>query len=401
MTKPKRPVLIAGGGIGGLSAAIALARAGIETCVLERSAFTEESGAGIQLGPNATRLLRSLGVLEEIEPATFKPEAIWVFDGLSGKRLASVPLGSIPEQRYGAPYLTLHRTDLHAGLHAVAKSLGPIELRPGFEIARIDARGDGVEVQNASGARAEGSSLIGADGLWSAVRKTIAPGADLRFARATASRGLVPTRDLPAPFSEPVVGLWLGAGAHLVHYPVRGGEALNVVAVTDGGGEAQGWNQSADAAALLSGFTRWCKESKSLLERVEAWRRWSLYRLPTLSRWSAGATTLLGDAAHPVLPFLAQGAALAIEDAVSLAGTLAATPDDAETAFRHYEALRRARATRVMRQSRRFGWIYHLSGPARYARNFALEHRKPEHALEQFDWLYGETPNAAAPKSIV
>ena len=392
MTKQQRPVLIAGGGIGGLSASIALARAGIETTVLERSAFTEESGAGIQLGPNATRLLRALGVLEAIEPAAFKPEAIWLFDGVSGRRLATVPLGDHPEQRYGAPYLTFHRADLHAGLQAVAKDLAPVELRSNFDIAHIEAREDGVAAQSASGERSEGSSLIGADGLWSAVRKSIAPDARLRFAGATASRGLLPTRDLPSPFGEPVVGLWLGPRAHLVHYPVRGGEALNVVAVSDGGGEAQGWNQSRDAASLLSGFTRWCKESKSLLERVEAWRRWSLYRLPELNRWSAGAMTLLGDAAHPVLPFLAQGAALAIEDAVTLAGSLAAQPGDPASAFRHYEALRRPRATRVQRQSQRFGWMYHLRGPARLARNFALEHRDAESALDRFDWLYGETP---------
>jgi 2-polyprenyl-6-methoxyphenol hydroxylase-like FAD-dependent oxidoreductase len=390
MAKPKRPVLIAGGGIGGLSASIALARTGIKTNVLERSAFTEESGAGIQLGPNATRLLRDMGVLDAIEPVAFKPEAIWLFDGLSGKRLAIVPLGDIPEQRYGAPYITLHRADLHTGLHSVAKDLAPVELHSSYEIAAVEVHGESVAAQSVSGESLEGSSLIGADGLWSAVRKTVAP-ADLRFAGATASRGLLPTKDLPSPFSEPVVGLWLGPRSHLVHYPVRAGEVLNVVAVTDGGGEVQGWNQSGDAAALLSGFTRWCKESKSLLERVEAWRRWSLYRLPQLNRWSVGAATLLGDAAHPVLPFLAQGAALAIEDAVTLASSLAALPDDAPTAFRQYEALRRPRTTRVQRQSRRFGYFYHLSGLARLARNFALEHRDTENALDQFDWLYGES----------
>ena len=165
MTKQKRPVLIAGGGIGGLSTSIALARAGIETSVLERSAFTEESGAGIQLGPNATRLLRDMGVLDAIEPAAFKPEAIWLFDGVSGKRLATVPLGDSPEQRYGAPYLTLHRADLHSGLHKVEKDLSPVELRSDFEIAQVQALEDGVAVQNIGGDSVEGSSLVGADGL--------------------------------------------------------------------------------------------------------------------------------------------------------------------------------------------------------------------------------------------
>lgn len=396
MAKQARPVLIAGGGIGGLSAAIALAQRGIDTAVLERSTFTEESGAGIQLGPNATRVLRTLGVLEAIEPAAFRPEAICLFDGVSGRRLTTVPLKPYAETRYGAPYLTLHRADLHAGLLAVAKTLAPVELQPGFDLAQIEPGPKTVAARRIGGPGAEGSALIGADGLWSAVRKFVAPGARLRFSGATAFRGLPPLSGLPSPFADPVVGLWLGPKAHLVHYPVRGGEALNVVAVTEGGQEVQGWNQSGDAASLLSGFTHWCKESKSLLERVEAWRRWSLYRLAPLPYWSSGAVTLLGDAAHPVLPFLAQGAGLAIEDAITLAATLAAEPDDPAAAFHRYELLRRPRATRLQQQSKRFGWLYHLRGPARLARNFALRRRSEETALAKFDWLYGETALSAS-----
>jgi 3-hydroxybenzoate 6-monooxygenase len=391
MAQQKSRVLIAGGGIGGLSTAIALARRGIETSVLERSSFTEESGAGIQLGPNATRLLRTLGVLDAITPVAFRPEAIYVFDGVTGRRLATVPLNPQAETRYGAPYLTLHRADLHAGLLSAAKALAPVELRPGFDLAQIEAGPETVAARRIGGTGAEGSALIGADGLWSDVRKTVAPGARLRFSGATAFRGLIPLAGLPAPFSDPVVGLWLGPKAHLVHYPVRGGEALNIVAVTEGGQEVQGWNQSGDAASLLSGFTRWCKESKSLLERVEAWRRWSLYRLPPLPYWSSGAVTLLGDAAHPVLPFLAQGAGLAIEDAVTLAAALAEEPGTPAAAFHRYERVRRPRATRLQQQAKRFGWLYHLRGPARLARNFALARRSEEAALAQFDWLYGET----------
>jgi 2-polyprenyl-6-methoxyphenol hydroxylase-like FAD-dependent oxidoreductase len=170
---------------------------------------------------------------------------------------------------------------------------------------------------------------------------------------------------------------------------VRGGKALNVVAVTEGGGETRGWNQSGDTQALLSGFTGWSKDSKSLLERPQSWRCWSLYRLGPLPRWSQGAIALLGDAAHPVMPFLAQGAALAIEDAVTLAASLAAEPHDTTAAFLRYETVRQPRAARVQRQSRRFGWLYHLSGPMRLARNFVLAQRKQE--LESFDWLYRQT----------
>jgi 2-polyprenyl-6-methoxyphenol hydroxylase-like FAD-dependent oxidoreductase len=386
-----RPVLIAGGGIGGLSAAIALARAGFDSSILERSSFTEESGAGIQLGPNATRLLASLGVLDALLPSAFTPEAICLFDGVSGRELTSVRLGAHAETRYGAPYLTLHRTDLHAGLRMVADSLTPVTLAPGFDVAGIEASDGTVTVAKIDGTMVEGAALIGADGLWSTVRKTISPDAHLHFSGHTAFRALLPLSDVPSLFCAPVVGLWLGSKAHLVHYPVRGGEALNVVAVIEGGGEAQGWNRTGDRDCLLSRFTHWCKDSKSLLERAGSWRAWSLYRLPPLASWSRGPITLLGDAAHPVLPYLAQGAALAIEDAAVLASALAAQRHDPASAFVLYEASRRPRATRLQRASRQFGWIYHLRGPARIARNLALASRNEETALNQFDWLYGET----------
>jgi len=382
-----QPVLIAGGGIGGLTAAIALARAEIDATVLERSVFTEESGAGIQLGPNATRILRSLGVLDVLLPQSFRPEAVWLFDGVSGRRLATVPLGDRAEQRYGAPYLTLHRADLHAGLRAAAAA--PVSLTSGFDVSGVAANDD-ITIANIDGTTMEGSSLVGADGLWSTVRKWIAPDAALSFTGATAFRTLLPRSHLPEPFAAPIVGLWLGPKAHIVHYPVRAGEALNVVVVTEGGDEAQGWNRAADRSALLAGFTRWCKESKSLLERAEEWRAWSLFTLPRLGAWSRGAVTLLGDAAHPVLPYLAQGAGLAIEDAATLAQCLAASRGDPAAAFQTYERARRARAARLQSTAQRFGWIYHLRGPARVARNAALGLRSETEALRQFDWLYGE-----------
>jgi len=388
MPKRGERVLIAGGGIGGLAAAIALGRRGIETEILERSQFTEETGAGIQLGPNATRALAALGVLDAIEPHAFRPEAIVIYDGISGRKLSSMPLGKHAEQRYGAPYLTLHRADLHAGLRAVAQSLAPAVLRPGFELTAIDAQGGDVVALAVDGSEAEGASLIGADGLWSTVRPLISPAASLRFTGASAWRARLPRGNLPPPFDAPVVGLWLGPGTHIVHYPVRGGGDLNVVAITEGGAERQGWNQPGGAETLLASFTRWTKDSKSLLERAEGWRSWSLFRLAPLRSWSAGPIALLGDAAHPVLPFLAQGAALAIEDAVTLAACIEAWPGDPPAAFRRYEELRRPRVARVQRLSRRYGWLYHVRGPLRPARNLILERRSEETALRRFDWLY-------------
>jgi 2-polyprenyl-6-methoxyphenol hydroxylase-like FAD-dependent oxidoreductase len=216
----------------------------------------------------------------------------------------------------------------------------------------------------------------------------ISPTANLRFAGATAWRTQIPRATLPARFAEPVVGLWIGPRAHLVHYPVGGGADLNIVAVTMGGSGRQGWSEPRDAASLLPSFAPWTSEAKSLVERADAWRGWSLYRLTGLERWSAGPLTLLGDAAHPVLPYLAQGAALAIEDGLALAACLASAPDDPASAFRRYEDLRRPRATRVQRASRSFGFLYHLGGPLAAARNFILALRREETALRRFDWLY-------------
>jgi salicylate hydroxylase len=384
-----RPILIAGGGIGGLAAAIALGRRGLGATVLERSDFAEESGAGIQLGPNATSVLRQLGVLESIAAASFSPEAIWLFDAPSGRLLASLPLGTYAEKRYGAPYLTFHRADLHAGLVAACKGLASVKLRPRFELAAVEQAPDTVVARSADGRAAEASCLIGADGLWSGTRALVAPDARLRFAGATAWRALLPRVGLPSPYDAPVIGVWLGPSTHLVHYPIRGGKDLNVVAVVDGGKEARGWNQPGESDALLAHFARWSKDSKSLLEMASSWRCWSLHRLAPLRSWSAGRITLLGDAAHPVLPYLAQGAALAIEDAIALAASIASLPGDPAAAFLHYEALRRQRVARVQQEAERFGRRYHMSGPLRLARNLVLKHRSGEALLGSLDWLYG------------
>ena len=398
MAKKQRNILIAGGGIGGLTAAIALARRGINSTVLECSSFADQTGAGIQLGPNATRILKDLGVLDVIKPAAFKPDAMWLYDGLSGRQLQSLPLGKQADEYYGAPYLTLHRADLRDGVRSVAEKLALIKLKARFDATSVKADGDAVAVRSADGGEAKGPCLIGADGLWSTVRELLFPRDQLRFAGATAWRALLDRKDLPSPFAAPVIGLWFGSGAHVVHYPVRGGRSLNLVAITEGGPESQGWSQPTDVVALLSKLKPMAGNLRSLLERATAWQRWSLYRLAPLKSFSAGRVVLIGDAAHPVLPYLAQGAALAIEDAVSLAQSLEASPDDLCEAFQLYERPRRARVARVQDLSRRYGWIYHVRGPIRLARNFVLGRR--HEVLRDFDWLYGrgalEQPAAKA-----
>jgi len=394
-TLRERNHLIVGGGIGGLAAAIALGRDGQNATVLERSSFTEESGAGIQLGPNATRVLRSLGVLPAIEAFAFKPEALLIFDVLSGRKLATVPLGVTVEARYGAPYLTLHRADLHAALLETCTDLNTVTLRPGFNFASAHNAEDRIVARDANGDEVGGDLLIGADGLWSKLRTFVAPEVSPRFAHATAYRAMVSRETLPRSFDAAIVGLWLGPGAHLVHYPVRGGKELNLVAVLEGGDGGQGWNEPADRALLLSRFTGWCKDSKSLMETATQWRSWSLHRLPPLRHWSKGRVVLLGDAVHPTLPYLAQGAALAIEDAATLSDCLKEESDRAE-AFRDYQRLRQSRASRVQRRSQRLGRYYHFKGPARFARNTILPRRGPDSLLHSLDWLYGKAKNSKA-----
>jgi 2-polyprenyl-6-methoxyphenol hydroxylase-like FAD-dependent oxidoreductase len=393
LSAPKVPgrQLIVGGGIGGLTTAIALAKRGLSSTLLERSDLGEETGAGIQLGPNATRILRQLHVLDAVEAASFRPEAIWLFDAPSGQQLASMPLGSAIEERFGAPYLTLHRADFHASLLAACQGLSPIELREDFDVSDVQTVADGIVAKTLDGRVAEGSSLIAADGVWSGLRRRIAPNAELRFAGATAWRAILPRERVGAPFDAPVVGLWLGPRAHLVHYPVSGGRDVNVVAVVEDGSAEQGWNRQSDATALHAAFRPWARSARGLLDTVESWRCWSLYRLNPLPRWTDGRMALLGDAAHPVLPYLAQGAALAIEDAATLAAALVACGGDTLLAFPHYEALRQKRARRIQRQAARYGRLYRLNRPAALARNFILRRRQPQSLLRGFDWLYGPT----------
>jgi salicylate hydroxylase len=379
--------LIVGGGIGGLASAIALGKLGRNVTVLERSNFSEESGAGIQLGPNATRVLRSLGVLEAIEASAFKPKALMMFDALSGRKLATVPLGPSIEARYGAPYLTLHRADLHAALLETCEGNGRVALKSGFSFASAEDVGDKIVARDTDGNEENGDLLIGADGLWSKLRTLVAPNAHPSFVRASAYRTMLPREALPSPFDTAVVGLWLGPRAHLVHYPVRGGKELNLVAILEGGDEAQGWNEPADRSLLLSRFTGWSKDSKSLLEMATSFRRWSLYRLPRMRHWYKGRVALLGDAAHPTLPYLAQGAALAIEDAMTLSTCLDVRNDPTE-AFKDYQRLRQSRTARVQRRSLRLGRYYHFKGPARLVRNALLTRRNPDALLASLDWLY-------------
>jgi salicylate hydroxylase len=382
------PVLIAGGGIGGLATAIALAQQGIPSRVVERRAQFSEAGAGIQLGPNGVRVLRQLGVDRDLAPLVGRPSEIRVFAGGSGAILTRLPLGDWIEGRHGAPYWVAHRQGLQSALLARARRSDLIELVPGFDVARF-AEADGtVRVEAEGGANAEGCALVCADGVFSRLRSQIAPGARLRFAGKTAARTLLDAAAAPQLDAE-AVGVWMAPDAHVVHYPVRAGREIAVVVILDEDWREEVWSAPADAAKVRAALVRFAPALREGLGGAKDWRRWALFDCDPLPAWSRGRATLLGDAAHPLLPFLAQGGSLALEDAVTLAEALAGAGDDVEGALATYEKARRTRTARVMAAARRNGRIYHLSGVAALARNAALRAVPPKRIMAGYDWVYG------------
>jgi salicylate hydroxylase len=401
-----RNIVVAGAGIGGLTAALALAARGFRVSVFEQAPRLEQVGAGIQLSPNATRILRDLGVEPHLRRAIVVPEALVVRSGASGGEIVRMPLGSAAEQRHGAPFWLVHRGDLHAALVAAAEAGSDINIALGGKIEDYAARGHGLTVQVRRGAEVADENaiaLIGADGLWSTVRTRLGNRDTPRFRQRAAWRSLIPAADVPALFREPVVQLWLGRNAHLVHYPVRGGQMINIVAIARDFTEQPGWSADGSRRDVTSRFSRpaWSQSARDLLQRPGAWQSWSLYDLRPLRHWGEGPVTLLGDAAHPMLPFLAQGAGMAIEDALVLARCLGEGPDDIPAALRAYEDARRARTARVQQASRRNGVIYHKTGAEGIVRNIGMRLIGGPKLIRRYDWIYGWRESGAGATASV
>jgi salicylate hydroxylase len=396
----EQSTIVVGAGIGGLTAALALARVGRDVLVLEQAEQLREVGAGIQLSPNASRVLYSLGLREQIESVAFVPLAI---DARSsgGKLVMREELGAHAVSRYGFPYLHLHRADLHAVLAEAAAAQPNIELRLG-------ARCDGVSsdtlsafaVLAGSGERLEAEVLVGADGIHSVVREALLGSARPRFTGNVAWRALIPVGELSTVKPPPVAGIWMGAGAHVVMYYVRGGELVNVVAVVEQAGwEVESWSERGDPDELRAAFAGWDPIVTSTLAaaRPEACYRWALLDRAPLPSWSGGRIVLLGDACHPTLPFLAQGAAMAIEDAAALARCLSTDTTPAR-AFRRYEDLRKPRTSKVQKVSRLNARLFHLRGLSAALRNRLLPvvTRRTRLAEE----LYAYDPLSVEPRAI-
>jgi len=387
-----RNVLIAGAGIGGLSAALMLARSGFRVTILEQAERLEETGAGIQLSPNATRILIAMGLGPRLRSDVFVPDGVAIKTA-TGSTLARIPLGEDAERRYGAPYWSIHRADLQAALLEAVDGHPDISLRLGTKVEDFVVHSHGVSAACRSRARTadeQGIALIGADGLWSVLRPRLGQRTKPQFARRTAWRALVPASTVDAEFRAPDVQLWLGRDAHLVHYPVKTGALINIVAIVDDAWSEPGWTASGDRDELLTHYSpwRWCASARDFLALPDRWLKWALYDVPPLGHWSEGPVTLLGDAAHPMLPFLAQGAAMAIEDAAVLADCMGRHPDDIPSAMRRYERARKGRTAKVQRAARSNGRTYHMGAAEAMLRNTFLRLAGGKSLRRRYNWLY-------------
>ncbi|GHF41328.1 salicylate hydroxylase [Amycolatopsis bartoniae] len=362
-------IVVVGGGIGGLTTALALLRAGHEVRVVERAGGFGEIGAGVQTGPNATRVLRHLGLADALEPVAVVPVATRFLRWDDDAVLTEWPLAENVEKRFGAPYHTLYRPDLIA---ALAGALPPGVVGFGRPVTAVESWETEPVVRFADGSAETADVVVGADGIHSAVRKATVPETAARFSRMCAYRALVPADALPSR-GEPVVRAWLGPNRHLVAYPVgRGGRYVNLVCVVPAAGwSAESWTAPGSVAELRAQFEGWSPRLTELLDAVrEPVYRWGLYDREPLSRWSTPSTTLVGDACHPMLPFLAQGAAQAIEDAVVLARSLTG---DRAAGLAAYEAERLPHTALIQRQSWANNVRFHLpDGPGQRERDAAM-----------------------------
>lgn len=392
MSGMNKQVTIVGGGIGGLAAALACTRAGLQVELLEQSPVFGEVGAGIQMGPNVVRVLEGWGLGERIKAVAAYPAQLQARHALSGALLGSAPLGADMVRRYGAAYATIARADLHTALLTALCQGGLAHLRQGCEVTAVTQDSAAVQVQMAALDEVLRSDvLVGADGLWSRVRAQVVPGGAPRVTGHLAYRAMLPQSTLPAALRSQVITAWMGPDFHVVQYPVRGGEWLNVVAIVQGPAPAdlQQWDHSANAGDLRARLAGAAPALQDLLQAIADWRLWALCDRPPMrsaAEQAQGRIALLGDAAHPMRPYLAQGAGMAIEDAAELARVLAPQGVPVAKALRTYAANRWQRNARVQARSIRNGEIFHLRGPLRLGRDLSLKLLGAR--LMDVPWLY-------------
>ena len=383
-------LLIVGGGIGGLTAALALARQGIPSQVIEQAAAFKEIGAGIQLGPNVFRMFKRLGLIEPISALAVFPENLVMFDSITGEEVTRIPLGDAFRKKFHYPYALIHRADLHNVLLEHCRQSNLIRLDAAQKIVDLDETNGAVTAKTASGKDYRGAALIGADGLWSTIREFVVGDGKPKPAGHITYRAVLPREEIPDQYRWWNMGFWAGEKVHFVLYPLRTGELYNLVAVFHSNRYEEGWDSYGDPAELHERFAQTCEPVRSLLAKIESWRMWVLCDRPPVKEWSRGRITLLGDAAHPMLQYLAQGACMAVEDAVCLADKAVEMDGDYASAFRAYQQARYLRTGRVQIMARVYGEFYHAGSVAKELRNIMLGSRTPDDAMAGMEWLYGE-----------
>lgn len=382
-------VLVLGGGIGGLAAALSLSNAGHRVHLLERAVEFSEIGAGVQVGPNGYKMLDKLGLAREVENLAVFPERLVMMDSVSGEVVTSIPTGKAFVERFHYPYTVTHRADLHGVLLAACRSQPRIKLSNGYFAEKYRRMDDGsVELDLRDGSVMKAKALIAADGIWSVIRQQIVGDGAPRVSGHIAYRAVLPTSDVPEQYRQQAMIVWAGPRNHLVQYPLRGGELFNLVAVFHSDRYVEGWNTKGDPAELRQRFAGTCDTVQALLGKIDDWRMWVLCDREPASTWSDGPVTLLGDAAHPMLQYLAQGACMALEDAVVLTECVEASGNDFAIAFREYEQKRYLRTGRCQLMARVYGEVYHASGVARELRNNMLANMSQQDLYNGLAWLY-------------
>ena len=390
MTAKDAPVLVVGGGIGGLATALALSRKGIPVQVLEQAPEFKEIGAGIQLGPNVFRMFELLGLTKDIFHWAAFPTSLEMRDSITGESVVEMRIDKLYE-RYNAPYGVIHRADLLNVIHDACQRSNLITLSTSQKVVAIEDDGSGITARTDTGESYRGAALIGCDGLWSTVRQHIVGDGKPVVSGHIAYRAVLPTKDWPKEYRLPKMIIWAGDKTHLVHYPLRRGELFNLVVVFHSDRYEEGWDTYGDPAELHARFADKCEPVRELLKKVDAWKMWVLCDRPPIKNWSKGRITLLGDAAHPMLQYLAQGGNMAMEDAVCLADTIETSGRDYAAAFQKYQELRYLRTARVQIMARVYGEVYHANAVAREVRNKVLQEWAAQGGIDM-SWLYGEQP---------
>jgi salicylate hydroxylase len=382
------PVLVAGGGIGGLAAALALAQQGFEVKVLEQASQIGEIGAGMQLGPNAFHAFDALGVGEQARSRAVYTDYMVMHDALDEYQVGHIPTGDAFRKRFGNPYAVIHRVDAHTALLEGVKANGQVDMLTSVSVQTVEQDQHTVTVIDQHGHQHQGQALVAADGVKSVVRAQLV-GDPHRVTGHVVYRAVVDKADFPTELQWNAASIWVGPNCHLVHYPLRGGEQYNVV-VTFHSREVEEWGVTEGSAEeVQSYFQEVCPKARQLIDLPKHWKRWATADRDPISQWTYGRTTLLGDAAHPTTQYMAQGACMAIEDAVTLREALKAHDNDVYQGFDLYQRSRIARTARIVLASREMGRIYHAKGVERLVRNDLWRGRTPERFYDAMEWLYG------------